>query len=78
VKETIDAIGDLFGRTWRAIRFRKNDQLERDLDTAMKGIDFMAALRERQEQGVVDDETARKLACPHRNTSRIFSARASC
>jgi hypothetical protein len=60
-KDTIDAIGDLFGRAWNALRFRKHDEFERTLESALKGINFLASLKGQQASGAIDAETAAKL-----------------
>lgn len=59
--ETISVLSDVFLRAWDALRFRKNTRFERDLDTAIKGIQFLDSIHDGTKKGIVDRETAEQL-----------------
>lgn len=61
VGDAIRAVGDLFGDAWRAIRFRKNEKVERDMDTLRDQLTLVTEIRQKVARNDLDNETGTRL-----------------
>jgi hypothetical protein len=57
----ITAMSEIFARTWAALRYRRNDDFERNVSSALKGVELLGAVRREAASGSLDPETAQRL-----------------
>jgi hypothetical protein len=59
--EVIAEVRQIFASTWKAVRFAKNERIERDLSTALKQVAFLRDLEAVQQAGGIKGETAARI-----------------
>jgi hypothetical protein len=60
-EKTLAMIGGAFAWMWTQLRFARNANFDRDLESITKGIEVLTILEQKRDEKVLDDNTANRL-----------------